>query len=131
MILNFIRMRYVIYILCSLLTLSLIAQDKKVEKESKLNRSEVPPRIEQLLSEFLNEAKHISFYQEEDGEENKIEAKFNFEGSFYSVEFNDSLQLEDVEVIVKENEIEPGVMLQINEYLSSFDKAKILSLIHI
>ena len=77
----------------------------KNEKEYKINRSELPEGVETLLSPYTQDAKRIRYFLEIDGDKKSFEAKFKKGRLRYSVEFDESGSLEDVEFIIKPTDI--------------------------
>jgi phosphopantetheinyl transferase (holo-ACP synthase) len=111
--------------LCVFIVLTLNAQENKDEKESKLTEKEVPAKLRLLISDFQDVAKHVDYFLEINEEKKSYEVKLLYKKSYYSIECNDSLKLEDVEVIIREKEIEPALLDKFNEYLSKYDKFQI------
>ena len=101
------------------------AQDKKTEKETKLKPSEAPIELKQILAQFLDEARKVTYYEESDGSLKSYEVKFRFNDSYYSIEFDDSLRLEDIEVIVNESQLSGEVLSRVKKHLSNQGKFKI------
>lgn len=118
-------MRSVIYLFCLFSFFIIPAQEKKIEKETKLKNKDVPIRLKQMLEDYLMEAEKLNFYLESNGTKKNYEAKFLYKQAYYSIEYDDSIRLEDVEVIVSEADIPPGALEKIIEYLAGFDKFKI------
>ncbi|WP_424963409.1 hypothetical protein [Ekhidna sp.] len=118
-------MRPVIYSLCICLSFMLHAQEKKMEKETKLKNNEVPILLKQMINEFMNEAKKVSYFMEETNNKKSYEVKFQFKKSFYSIEFDDSVKLEDIEVLINKNEMEPAAFEAVTNHLSTYEKFKI------
>ncbi|WP_422857892.1 hypothetical protein ACOKFD_10525 [Flagellimonas sp. S174] len=89
----------------------------KNEKEYKISPSELPKGIETQLSPFTEDAKRVRYYQEIDGDKKSYEAKFKKGRLRYSVEFDESGSLEDVEFIIKEIDIPSESWSNIVQYL--------------
>ena len=96
-----------------------------MEKEIKLKNNEVPAELKQMVNNFMDDVKKISYFREENGKKISYEIKFLFRKSFYSIEFDDSLRLEDVEVVIKEDQLTDTVLGNIKDHLSNHEKAKI------
>ena len=60
----------------------------------------------------------FAFYKELDGEKSSYEVKFKKSKLYYSVEFDGKGQLEDIEFIIKENDIPEETLKSIKDYLS-------------
>jgi len=76
------------------------AQEFKLEKEERISSVEMPERALEMLEPLLEETTNIKYYVEKDGERISYECKFKFNNSKFSVEFNESGRLEDVEFVV-------------------------------
>ncbi|MBO0321307.1 hypothetical protein J0X14_03285 [Muricauda sp. CAU 1633] len=91
----------------------------KYEKESRIKKDAFPEKAYTLISEYLENAKRVRFYQETDSTKKSFEAKFKKGRLHYSVEFNETGDLEDVEFIITENDIPEDTWNTIKAYLDS------------
>ena len=73
---------------------------QKFEKETRLNEREVPTSALQFIEALSVECK-VKWYKEESLTSHSIEAKFKRNKQKYSVEFDTTGQLEDVEIEIK------------------------------
>ncbi|WP_435623699.1 hypothetical protein [Flagellimonas sp.] len=89
----------------------------KNEIEYKISPSELPKGIETLLSPHMQDAKRIRYFLEIDGDKKSFEAKFKKRRLRYSVEFDESGALEDVEFIIKPTDIPNESWSNILRYL--------------
>ncbi len=104
---------------------SVFGQTKR-EREYRIDLEEFPSSSYKILQPYLEDAKRIRFYKEEDGEKQSFEAKFKKGRLKYSVEFDSTGQLEDVEFIIKENDFPSDVLRSVEAYLSNeFKKHRI------
>lgn len=107
---------------------SLNAQTKN-EKESRVSLSQFPENAQTQLNIIPKKAKRIRYYKESDGEKQSFETKFKYEKYWYSVEFNNSGILEDIEVRIKERQIPDSIKTEIKTYIGNrsdkFDLIKI------
>lgn len=108
-----------------LISYSLLAQDKKIEKEERLKEEEVPDTILEKVSAYFDLAEQIRFYRETDSEKTSIEVKFLFNKSAFSIEFSDSSELEDIEKTIDFSELNEEIRTNIEKNLSSYKKYKI------
>ncbi|MEM1259792.1 MAG: hypothetical protein AAGH81_14775 [Bacteroidota bacterium] len=92
---------------------------KKQEKEYRIQENQLPENVIVMLGEHLNGAKRLRYYREIDGENSSYEVKFKKDKLFYSVEFDESGTLEDVEFIIKENDIPQEPLQIIKKHLSN------------
>lgn len=90
---------FLILILFKLNTTSLYAQ-QKFEKETRLREDKVPEQALSFLNEIQN-TKKVKWFLEEGLEKKSIEAKFKANGTKYSIEFDLSGNIEDVEQNMK------------------------------
>ena len=81
-----------------------VAQNK-YERESRIDEEEFPKASYLLIQDYLDDAKRIRFYKETDSIKKSYEAKFKKGRLHYSVEFDESGKLEDVEFIIKEQDV--------------------------
>jgi hypothetical protein len=86
-------------VLCCLLQLSLNAQ-VKFEREFRLNTHEVEPQARAYV-ELFPFTRRIKWYREESSSGASIEAKTSYKGQRFSLEFDTTGVLQDVEVEVK------------------------------
>jgi len=89
----------------------------KNEKEFSIDPSELPIGIENLLSSYLEDAKRIRYYQEIDGDKKSFEVKFKKRRLHYSIEFNESGLLEDVEFRIRPTDIPDESWTNILQYI--------------
>ena len=88
--------RYFLFIFLCLLTLHSISQTK-FEKEYRLKEDQVPAKAINFVEPQKLDTK-VKWYYEENFEGNSIEAKFKYDGRRYSVEFDTSGVLQDIEI---------------------------------
>lgn len=103
------------------------AQNKE-EKEKRISADELPAKSFGVLEPFLEDAQRLRFYYEIDGDHKSYEAKFNYEGQKYSIEFDSLGMLEDVEVIVNWKSVPESTRNGIQSYFDTFKKYKIFRL---
>ncbi|WP_289645127.1 hypothetical protein [Maribacter aestuarii] len=104
---------------------STIAQNK-YEREYRIKKSQFPEEAIILISEKLEGAKRLKFYKETDSAKTSFEAKFKKDRLWYSVEFDESGKLEDIEILVKEVDLPSDTYSAILKYLDkSFSKYRI------
>ena len=98
---------------------------QKLEKESRIKSNEVPQAALDFVDQ-LNFSKKIKWYKEEGLNKTSLEAKTKHEKRKYSVEFNSSGEIEDIEIKVGWNTLPPATQKNITEYLQSkYDKYKL------
>lgn len=103
-----------------------VSGQNKNERESRISASELPEKALNLISEQLENAKRVRYYQETDGDKKSYEIKFKKVKLNYSVEFDVNGELEDVEFIIKPIDIPEDSWTNINEYLNgNFKKSNI------
>ncbi|WP_420316367.1 hypothetical protein [Ekhidna sp.] len=115
-------MRLVCYVLLILVISESRAQEKKNEKETPIKLKNVPEYILKCLEPYTSNK--TQYYRERDGEKKSYEIKFKYLNRKYSVEFDDSLKLEDVEIEISEEKIDENAMKRIKKHLSTFEKFK-------
>lgn len=97
-------------------TTPLSAQDQKYEKESRLAASAVPEPALDFIKK-LPISKKIKWYKEEQIGSYSVEAKFKWKKRKYSVEFDSTGQLEDIEVQINSQKIPTAIKSNISTAL--------------
>ena len=92
----------------------------KYEREFRIRKSQFPEKAYGFLKEELQNAKRIRYYKEVDSSKISYEVKFKKERLFYSIEFDESGELEDVEILIKEVDIPNASFEAINTYLKGY-----------
>ena len=100
----------------------LTAQNVKKEKESSVKRSDFPEKSLLWLDALSNDCKNLDYYKEVDGDKTSYELKCKCDGNRRSIEFNESGDLEDVEINIKKRKIAKPVRKKINTILDSISK---------
>jgi hypothetical protein len=108
---NFIPFLLIIFVL------ELSAQTKN-EKESRIQLSEFPTQAQTTIHSIIKEVRRIRHYKETDGNLESFESKFKYKKHWYSVEFNKSGELEDIEVRIREDHLNTVVKNMIKSYLN-------------
>lgn len=123
-----IKYKFILVFMCFCLTTYSIGQNKN-EKESKVSKTDFPLKAQQTLSLIPDNAKRIKYYQETDGSKMSFESKFKLKNLWFSVEFDQEGNLEDIEVKVRKHQLSKTVRDQIHQYLNGhcdkFDIVKI------
>lgn len=103
---------------------STCAFGQKVERESRIDTQEVPqPALDYIESTTVES---VNWYRETGLESISFEAKFKHNKRWFSVEFSQVGELEDIEIELKPEEIQPSKKAQIIEHLESeFKKFKV------
>jgi hypothetical protein len=99
---------------------SLQAQDKR-EKESRIERKELPVAALEMIDKLSAEGRRTRFYKEIDGEKRSFEMKTKVKGKWRSAEFNKEGALEDVEVDVRKRHIADEARVHILKTLDSIN----------
>ncbi len=114
-----------ILIFCFISTLSQ-AQNKKIEKEERIDRSKMPEASSILIDNIPKKARKLRYFHETDGEKESYEAKFKYQGSIFSIEFEKEGNLQDIEVTLDKNQLPKPSFKKIKEYLkTSHERHKI------
>lgn len=114
-------------LLCLLVSaFSASAQVYKQEKEARIRQEEMPVSAISLLTPLLEHAKRIRYYRETDGETTGFEAKLRWEKRTYSIEFDSTGRLLDVEVLQKFKKFPDTTRQAIQSYLDQqYDRYRI------
>ena len=92
----------------------------KYEREFRIRKSQFPEKAYAFLKEELQNAKRVRYYKEIDSSKVSFEVKFKRERLYYSIEFDASGNLEDVEVLIKEDDIPNSSFEAIENYLKGY-----------
>ena len=132
------KYKFTCFVLFLMAVISLQAQDKddikdkdkeKHEKETRIEESEFPPKALAKITPYLEDAKRVRFYKEVDSLKKSYEVKFRLGKLHYSVEFDPRGELEDVEFIIKDNDIPEESWSRISGYLNhNFNKPRVLKI---
>ncbi|MCB0519277.1 MAG: hypothetical protein H6577_00315 [Lewinellaceae bacterium] len=93
-----------------------LSAQQKFEKESRLKEKDIPSNALGYM-DALAAGKKIRWYLEEGIDRTSIEAKFKFNNQKYSVEFDTSGHLEDIEVEMKWDELKQSLQDSIGSQL--------------
>lgn len=105
---------------------SLVNSQVKVEREHRIKKNQFPETAHEFIQEKLEEAKKIRFYKETDTTKISYEAKFKKDKLYYSIEFDESGKLEDIEISIKEVDVPEDSWSKITKFLNEkFTKFKI------
>ncbi|MEQ8525775.1 hypothetical protein [Gracilimonas sp.] len=96
-------------------TLFCSAQEIKDEVEKSIDRNEMPASALSLINQFWKEEKKADFYRQSDGEMISYEVKLNWEDHQYSIEFDSTGSLIDVEQIIEIEELPEALRNTITE----------------
>jgi len=98
----------------------------KYEREHRIRKDQFPPKALEMLDQHLENVKKLKFYKETDSLKNSYEAKFKKDKLLYSMEFDTSGNLEDIEIIIKSIDIPSEAYNNITGYFNeTFEKHKI------
>lgn len=106
-----------------------MAQNEKIEVENSISRDEMPSKALNTLDQFWPNLDGIRYYAQTDGDSQTYEAKLEWEGINYSIEFTDSGAVIDVEQLISREDISPEAGAGIDTYLQQeFDRVRITRL---
>ncbi len=97
-------------------SISCFSQTKN-EKESRIRLDAFPEASKLVITPILSKVKRIRYYRETDGNRSSFESKFKYHKYWYSIEFDNNGILEDIEVTVKEKQLDTSIRLKLNAYL--------------
>ena len=119
---------YIYPILCitmAVLNMPCLAQ-KKYEREYRIKENEVPERARNFISSVFKKTK-IHWHGEESLTGKSIEAKFKDSGKRYSIEFDESGGIQDIEILSSVGDISSESRATLKENLEKeFPKYKIV-----
>ncbi|MCX2718249.1 hypothetical protein [Lentiprolixibacter aurantiacus] len=113
--------KYSFYLSLLLLLLATAGwSQNKYEREFRIKKSQFPENAHAFLKDELQNAKRIRYYKEVDSSKVSYEVKFKKERLFYSIEFDASGELEDVEILIKEADMPNSSYEAIDGYLKGY-----------
>ena len=100
------------------------AQEPKQEVERSVDRAALPPAALTLLdgwwgTDGTDGVRARAYYRETDGTSMSYEAKFDWQGSRWSIEFDDDGVLQDVEQLIDYDDLPSAVQTGLHVYLDS------------
>lgn len=105
------------------------AQAVKNEVEDSIKREEMPNNAVETLDEFWPGLNDIRYYFQTDGDSQTYEAKLEWQGSSYSIEFDDAGKVLDVEQLIEWDQVSSSASEGIDEYLQKeFRRVNIIRL---
>ncbi|MGB5360036.1 MAG: hypothetical protein WBN20_13420 [Eudoraea sp.] len=120
------KYRFLLLLIMALFQFSTGLSQIKVEREHRIKKNQFPEAAHDFIKEKLKDAKRIRFYKETDTTKISYEAKFKKDKLHYSIEFDQSGKLEDIEILIKEIDVPEDSWSKITTFLKEkFDKYKI------
>jgi hypothetical protein len=101
-----------------IITIPAFSQEK-VEREHRIDRSDVPRKAILWFKDSYERAKKVKWYFEESTTGKSYEAKLNWNGQKHSVEFDETGTIEDIEVEISLEEISNEVQENIVRYFQT------------
>lgn len=115
-----------VFIISILFSLSVNGQEYKKEKEVRISEEIVPVKALQVANKFDVKRKK-KWYRQTNFDTISYEVKFKWNNHFYSVEFDTTGQILDIEQLVKWEEIEQKHRKQLKKIFENrFDKYKLI-----
>lgn len=114
-------MKFKPYLLLSLMVITSItinAQTKN-EQEIRIEKEDFPKKALNLLEHLPENIKRIKYYKETDQDKTSFEAKLKLKRKKYSIEFDETGNLEDIEITVKSKNIDKVVLKTIETFFKS------------
>jgi len=90
---------------------------QKTEKEVGVKKSEVPKEAKKWMNDAYEGAKRISWFYQTDGEKEVYEAKLKWNKQWHSVEFYTNGEVLNIEILLKESELNDTLRSTIKSYL--------------
>ena len=124
---NTMRRKHLPLLIVLLLCFTFFANaQNKYEREFRIRKDQFPKKALGYIQEKLEDARRIRFYKETDSSKVSYEAKFKRDRLWYSVEFDKAGALEDIEILIKSEEIPDSSFKAITSYLTTnFKKYRI------
>jgi hypothetical protein len=119
-----------IYVLFSFLILGCISWSQtKNEQEVRVKLESLPEAAIAVVNTLPNNCRRLRFYKESDGRKQSFEVKFKYHRKHYSIEFSTEGVIEDIELIVKQRQLENKIKSQIEAYFNlNYEKSKLIKI---
>ena len=114
-----LKLPFIFLISLILLTSAAYGQSEKNEMEDSISGSEMPEKALETLEEFWPDMSDIRFFAQTDGDVEIFEAKLEWRGKSYSIEFTSDGAIIDVEQLIEMDEITTSDREAIESYLES------------
>ena len=105
-----------IVLLLFLSSFSGLAQTK-MEFERRIDRSQFPPSALKWLEAHPEVPEQLRYYMEQDGQQSSYEVKFKAKNKVFSIEFDTTGELLDVELLIRFKEVDRETRTKIESYL--------------
>ena len=120
-------MRVLITLVFAFVYVCIFAQKSEYEKSVK--PSEVPSKAIEWVDKVEIHKKHPKWYAETTSGKKSFEIKFVHNHELYSIEFDSTGNIEDVEILIKKKDLVKSVLLEIQKELKAkYDKTKIVKI---
>ena len=107
---------------------NLFAQQKR-EFEKKINEQDVPIKAVDFVKRSFVKTRGLNWYEELSSGKQSFEAKFKYNGKWYSVEFDPNGLIEDIEIRMKISELPQELQSKLLSYLNSnYQKHKFIKI---
>ena len=112
-----------------LFSVSVQAQTDKQEVEKSIKQDEIPSKALKIIEEYFEEYEDIEFFKETDGETTTFEVKIDWQGYTYSVEFDETGVLLDIEQLIDiseiDNELRMAILQKIEDQYTKYEITRI------
>jgi len=98
---------------------NLCSAQEKDEVEERIKKSEVHPKAIAWLKDAYEKRRKVKWYYQTDGKEEAFEAKLKHKKHLHSVEFNTDGIVQNIEVLIKEKEMDRTVFGIITDYMNT------------
>ena len=121
--------RFSLFFVFLLFNFSFIFSQEKYEREHRINKTDFPVKASDLIKEKKVDSKKIKFYKEIDSLKTTFKAKFKKDRLWYSIDFNENGDLENINVQIKSidipNESFETIITYLGENFKSYKIKKI------
>ena len=115
------RPKFIVILITLFMSLPILGQDKN-EREERVKEEDFPAKAVQALKDAMQEDVSIRYYKEYDGEAESYEAKFKWRKRNFSIEFDTTGVVQDVEIRISRKDVPNPTVTKIKQYLDeNFD----------
>lgn len=102
-----------------IMTFSHVMCQTKSEREERIEIDSLPQLVQEIISELPKDSKRVRFYKETDGTKLSYEIKLKYKKKAFSIEFNDQGVLEDIEIDLRDSQLDKALKSSLKTYFES------------
>lgn len=108
-------LKFLVVLISSFCLVSVGYSQQKIERESRIPKHDVPREARDWLADSFEQIRRVKWYEEISDGGVSYEAKFLLNQKFHSVEFDENGKIQDVEIELNWNDLDPVLGRQIEK----------------